>query len=595
MRLADLCMTRRLAGTSFFLINATDNKIRITNMPNFCDFIYTRACHTPRQAAYMFFQGAGLEPEKMDFQTLWLKVCSLAHVLRTKGLAEKRVLIVCKSPQNFILAFFSCLLVESIAVPCPLPKKKSLTDRLQLIAHDCTAHAVICDSDEVQNSNLERHENQLLVVDLRQAIPDLPHLTTLPPAKRRGDKIVFLQYTSGSTGEPKGVAISTDNLLHNCATIQEGMSLSEHSAVLIALPLFHDMGLVGGVLQAIYTGCTTSFLSPMEFAQYPERWLQIISAHRITVAGGPNFIYELAAQAVQDGSVGRIDLSSLRVAFCGAEPIRPATIARFNDTMKQFGYSPNAFYPCYGMAESTLFITGGQPTAIPLICDETGSAVVACGTAGRDTRLVIVDPDTRALLPDGQVGEIWVHSRSISQGYWEQTALTRQVFQACLANGDLTPFLRTGDLGYLKRGVLFVSGRLKDLVIINGRKYAPQDIECEAENSHEALRIAGGAAFSVSFNGRERLIIVFEIGRAWLRRQSEQPEIVKSIRASIHSALGLSVDEIVLIKPGSLPRTSSGKVRRAQCRLDYLEGRFDSLDNDARRFSGHYQTSCVTR
>jgi acyl-CoA synthetase (AMP-forming)/AMP-acid ligase II len=513
----------------------------------------------------------------MDYQTLWLKICSLAQVLEQAGLPKQRVLIACQSPRNFVLAFFACALVNAVAVPCPLPRRKSLTDRLQLIAHDCTAHAVIGDSDDVQSSAALLLNNPLLTIDLRQQTADLPHPMERRPDAGRGDAIVFLQYTSGSTGAPKGVAVTTDNLLHNCATIQERMALSEDSAVLIALPLFHDMGLVGGVLQAIYTGCTTGFLSPSELVQYPERWLQIISAYRITVTGGPNFIYDLTTQAVLDGVATDIDLSSLQVAFCGAEPIRPATIAKFINTMQPYGFTPRAFYPCYGMAESTLFITGGQPESLPLVCDRTGAAVMACGMPGADTVLAIVHPDTLELLPDGQVGEIWVHGSSVSPGYWAQATLTQQVFQARLAHDDPRPFLRTGDLGYLEHGVLFVCGRLKDLVIANGKKYAPQDIESEAEHSHAALRFAGGAAFSVAVKGEDRLVIVFELKRTWLRRQSEYPAIVQSIRAGIRSAVGLSVDEIMLIKPGSLPRTSSGKVKRTQCRLDYLEGRLHPL------------------
>jgi acyl-CoA synthetase (AMP-forming)/AMP-acid ligase II len=558
--------------------NPNQQNLSQGNGPSFPEIFVQRAQRQPAKVVYRFFRGSTLLPETVTFHDLWEQAAGLANLMQHHGLPNERALLVCKSQKNFVVAFFACLLAGTVAVPTAPPKRQSLLARLELLIADAQARAIIFDCDELQQVDLESHGEALLKLDMRfcgrsHGQADLSMRWV--PSFSTGEAPALLQYTSGSTGDPKGVVISHANLTHNSAAIQDAMAITEESSLFGPLPLFHDMGLVGGVLQAMYSGCVASFLSPAEFVQYPERWLQIISTFHVTISGGPNFMYELAARAIEAEQVKDIDLSGWRVAFCGAEPIRAATISRFTQRFKKIGFKPEAFYPCYGMAESTLLITGSHVDTIPSVSIQEGAEIVGCGVPWHDTHIEIVDPDTLEKLPDGCTGEIWVTGSSVAQGYWMRPELTRQTFKACRLNDDTTHYLRTGDLGYLKNGALYVSGRLKDLIIIYGKKYTPQDIEDEAERSHCALRQAGGAAFAVTEGSVERLVLVFELKREWVRRHLEWPSIRSAINLAISTAHGISVNHVVLIKPGALPRTSSGKVRRAQCRMDYLARRLE--------------------
>lgn len=547
-------------------------------MLSFPEIVFQRAQRQPAKIAYRFFRGSTLSPETLTFYALWEQAAELAYLMQSHGLSNQRALLVCKSQKQFVVAFFACLLAGTVAVPTAPPRRQSLLSRLELIAHDAHAQAILFDCEELHQAEFEANGETLLKLDIRscERSKDRPGLAAgWVPSFPPDNAPALLQYTSGSTGDPKGVVISHANLMHNSAAIQNAMAISGESSLFSALPLFHDMGLVGGVLQSMHAGCVASFLSPAEFVQYPERWLQIISAFQVTVSGGPNFMYDLAVRAIKSEQVENLDLSGWGVAFCGAEPIRAATISQFTERFRQIGFRPDAFYPCYGMAESTLFITGSHVGTIPTVSKHGGAEVVGCGVPRHDTHVEIVDPDTLNRLPEGCIGEIWVSGRSVAQGYWMRPELTKQTFRARLSNDDPTQYLRTGDLGYLRNGELYVSGRLKDLIIINGKKYAPQDIEAEAERSHCALRQAGGAAFGVTDTSPERLVLVFELKREWMRRPVEWPRIISAIHMSISAAHGLVVSDVVLIKPGTLPRTSSGKVRRRQCRMDYLATRLE--------------------
>lgn len=543
---------------------------------NLAEVVCSQAARRPSEVAYRFFQGSSLIPDTLTFQALWQGAAALAVTLKEKGLGGQRVLLVCKSHKNFVLAFFACMLAGAVAVPTAPPRRKALLGRLQLLATDAQVLAVICDGDEMQGFALDG--TPLPQIDLRTGIT--PEQTALdaqrwtPPALN-GNSIAFLQYTSGSTGDPKGVMVSHGNLMCNCEAIRQGMEFTPESSIFTALPLFHDMGLVGGVLESMVVGCVGNIMSPTEFVQYPERWLQIISAFKVSISGGPNFMYELAARNIKPEDLAGCDLSSWKVAFCGAEPIRAATMELFSRQFAPFGLRPEAFYPCYGMAESTLFITGKQIDALPSVCDLVGNSVVGCGEPRHDTGLAVVDPETACRLPECEVGEIWVSGASVALGYWQRPELTQAMFQAKIVGGDGCPHLRTGDLGYLKDGQLYVTGRLKDLIIAYGKKYAPQDLEEEAERSHPALRVGGCAAFAVADGNGDKVVLVCELQREWLRRHAEWPGVAAAVRSAVNAAHGAAVGEVVFLKPGALPRTSSGKVRRSQCKADYLA---DALD-----------------
>jgi acyl-CoA synthetase (AMP-forming)/AMP-acid ligase II len=550
---------------------------------SFPDIMLRRREREPDGIACRFFTGPTLIPDELTYRSLWEQAAGLAQHLRAHGLSQERAVLVCKSQKRFAIGFYACLLAGIVAVPAAPPRRHALQKRLQLIAKDSGARAIIFDTDDPLRDELIAPDGgALLKIDLREC-GDARELAARAadwtPLFPDESTPAFLQYTSGSTGDPKGVVVSHGNLVHNCASIQDAMAITPESEVFTALPLFHDMGLVGGVLQLMYSGCPAGFLPPAEFVQYPERWLRIMSRLRVTISGGPNFMYDLAARAIAPDDIEDVDLSAWRVAFCGAEPIRAATIARFTERFAGHGFRADAFYPCYGMAEATLLITGAQVGTTPTVCRQDGADVVGCGSTWRDTRVAIVDPHTATRMPENSTGEIWVTGRGVAQGYWMRPDLNPHVFHARLAgdDDDDSDYLRTGDLGFMRDGQLFVSGRLKDLIILNGRKYAPQDIEDACEQSHAALRESGGAAFEVNDRDGARLVVVFELKRDWLRRHAGWPDVIGAMRAAVNAAYGLPLSDVVLIAPGTLPRTSSGKVRRTQCRIDYLAGALERV------------------
>ncbi|MET3498338.1 fatty acyl-AMP ligase [Variovorax boronicumulans] len=546
----------------------------------FPELLAQRARTDTDRLVYRFFQGS-MPPRTLTFGELWRDAASLAHELVDRGWAGERALLVCNSEHHFVVAFHACLLAGVIVVPTAPPRRQTLHQRFQLLADDSGAVAILCDYDDAAQTASRAERRPLAVLDLRTMQPAAGAAAAFRPVPRNGSDLAFLQYTSGSTGEPKGVAISHANLIANSERIRQAMALTPSSSVLIGLPLFHDMGLVGGVLQAVYVGFSCGFMSPAELVQHPKRWLQLVSTFRITTIGGPNFIYELAASVIRDEDLQGLDLSSCQVAFCGAEPIRASTMSRFMRRFAPAGFEPAAFFPCYGMAEATLFIAGGPAGRHPDVVRRDRSEVVCCGEPASGHRVRIVDPRTRRALAEGEVGEIWVHGDSVAQGYWGRTAATEETFRARVlddtSHDDGLAYLRTGDLGWLQDGRLYVSGRLKDIIIVNGRKYAPHDLEEAVEQACAGVRSGGVIAFGVqSTEAPDRLVVVVELERQALRQTSEWGRLASSIRSAVHAAQGLTVADVVFLKPGGLPRTSSGKIRRSQCRDDYLAGRFEA-------------------
>jgi acyl-CoA synthetase (AMP-forming)/AMP-acid ligase II len=360
---------------------------------------------------------------------------------------------------------------------------------------------------------------------------------------------------------------------------RKNQNLSSKTIVVGWLPVFHDMGLIGNVLQPLYLGVPCVLMSPVDFLQKPMRWLQAISHYKATTSGGPNFAYDLCIRKATPEELENLDLSSWEVAFTGAEPIRAETLEKFTSTFASCGFHKQAFYPCYGMAETTLIVSGGEKTALPITCDLEPTAleqnrvvkvkdstsdartIVGCGQSPTEQKVVIVNPESLTLCLPNQIGEIWVAGASVAQGYWNNPEQTEKTFHAYLADTKEGPFLRTGDLGFLQDGELFITGRLKDVIIIRGQNHYPQDIELTVENSHPSLRLGCGAAFAIDFKGSERLVIVHEVERSYLRKLNVQ-EVVDTIRQAVVAQHGLQVFATSLIKPGSIPKTSSGKIRR---------------------------------
>jgi acyl-CoA synthetase (AMP-forming)/AMP-acid ligase II len=553
--------------------------------PSLVDVLLERATSQPEQVAFTFV-GEGDEGSqeglRLTYRELFEQAAGFAALLQAQGLAGERVLLVFKSNAWFVISFFACLMAGAIAVPTAAPRREQMAQRLRTIAGNAGARAGIPDSDEVMQVAIGLGHDNVQWFDVRQLSQGgalRARAADWRPPLIRDESLAFLQYTSGSTGEPKGVMVSHGNLMANSRHIAQAFGHSTDSRGLVTLPLYHDMGLIGGIVQPMYVGFPVQVMTPAQFVQKPQRWLQLISQLRISTSGGPNFMYDLAAQAVQPEHLEGVDLSTWRVAFCGAEPIRASTIESFTRKFAPYGFQQGAFYPCYGMAESTLFVTGHELGTPPRLDIPAAGAVpvVGCGHPDPDTRIELVDPVTGRALPDGQEGEIWVSGPSVAQGYWKNPAATAHTFGARLAGSSGGPFLRTGDLGYRKDGNLFVTGRLKDLIIMRGRNFAPHDLEHEGEGSHPGLLPGAGVAFTLTEGTKERLILAFEMKREWRHRAAEWSIVEAAVRAAIARSYQLRVDDVVLLAPGALPRTSSGKVRRSQCRTDYLAGRLTPM------------------
>jgi len=402
------------------------------------------------------------------------------------------------------------------------------------------------------------------------------------------ENIAFLQYTSGSTGTSKGVMVTHGNIIHNQQMIQMFTKHTEKSTCVSWLPLYHDMGL-GNAIQAVFIGAQCIIMPPVAFLQRPVRWLQAISHYQAHTSGGPNFAYDLCIHKVSPRERQTLSLGSWRVAFNGAEPIQGSTLERFQSTFSECGFQAETFLPCYGLAESTAAVTTMSKKSKPLVFSISKTALsnniivakaqeepdaqilVSSGKTCLAQTVVIVEPASSTLCRDRQVGEIWVSGPSVAAGYWNRPKATKETFQAYLKDTKEGPFLRTGDLGFIQNGELFVTGRLKDLIIIRGRNYYPQDIELTIENSHPALRKNCGAAFSVEIEGTERLVVVCEIERTSLRKLNTE-EVVKGIRRVVSAEHDLQVYAVLLLKTGSIPKTSSGKIQRHACRTGFLNG-----------------------
>jgi acyl-CoA synthetase (AMP-forming)/AMP-acid ligase II len=388
------------------------------------------------------------------------------------------------------------------------------------------------------------------------------------------------------------------NLLHNSALIQQGFESTPETRGLIWLPLYHDLGLIGGLVEPLYCGCMTILMSPVTVLQRPFRWLQAISRTRATCSGGPNFIYDLCVRKVTPEQCATLDLSSWDLAFICAEPVRSDTLERFAATFSSCGFRKEAFYPCYGLAETTLIASGGSKAAPPVIFtvqsaalernrvvaalreDDGVRTLVGCGQTLGDQKIVIANPNTLTTCLPNEVGEIWISGLSVAQGYWNRPEDTEHTLRAYLADTGDGPFLRTGDLGFLKDGELFIAGRLKDLIIIDGRNHYPQDIELTVEESHPAVRPSCCVAFSVDIAGQERLVILAEMQRRYQQRRDQALDveaIVQSVRRAVAEYHELRVYAVLLLKPGSIPKTSSGKIQRHVCRANYLTGSLDVI------------------
>ncbi|MFN6516220.1 MAG: fatty acyl-AMP ligase [Nostoc sp. CreGUA01] len=571
--------------------------VRLNNLQNpletfstFVELLSYRAENHPQQKAYTFLRDGEIEETSLTFQELDQKARAIATYLQSVGATNQRALLLYPPGLEFITAFLGCLYADVVAVPAYPPRPNMKLSRLLAIVKDAQAMFVLTTKSllaNLENRFVEDPELAAMRCLSTDGIDSNLSLDWQEPKLER-DSLAFLQYTSGSTGTPKGVMVSHGNLLCNQIAIARGFRHTQKTSHVIWLPLFHDMGLIGNVLQSLYLGTPSILMSPVAFLQKPLRWLQAISRYQATTSGGPNFAYDLCASKITPEQRATLDLSSWDVAFNGAEPVRAQTLENFANYFACCGFRREAFYPCYGMAEATLFITGGLKTTPPVLYQVDGAAleenrvvgvakpkegtkiIVSCGRTWLDEKIAIADPTTLTKCPDGNVGEIWVHGTSVAAGYWQRPEQTQETFQAYLTDTGEGPFLCTGDLGFLQDGELFVTGRLKDVIIIRGQNHYPQDIELTVQKSHPALRPNCGAAFTVEQKGQQRLVIVQEVERVYLRRLNVA-EVGGNITEAVAANHGLQVYATVLIRPGSIPKTSSGKIQRQSCRRGFLD------------------------
>ncbi len=609
-----------------------------------------RAVQTPEQTAYLFLKNGQIEQSRLSYARLDQKARAVAARIQAAGVGDEPVLLIYPPGLDYIVAFLGALYAGALAVPVhpPHPVRPERTvPRLREIIKDAGAVLALTDRESLGRlSGMFRKDApgmEFLAVDSANASP----LSDWKKPAISPDSIAFLQYTAGAAGAPKGVMVSHANLMANQAMIQAAFGSSEQSVLCSWLPLYHDMGLIGGVLHPLYCGCFCVLMSPRAFLKDPLCWLQAISRYRATISGGPDFAYDLCVRRKAEGKKGQLDLSCWEAAFNGSEPIQPETLERFSRAFSDCGFDHRAFFPCYSLAEATLMVSGGPKWRVPRIerldpgrlgrdhirtaaADEAAVRVVSSGKLVSGVRAAIVNPETRVICGKNEVGEIWVTGENVAKGYRGRPKQSRETFAARIRDTDPGPFLRTGDQGFLKDGELFVTGRIQDIIRIQGRSYYPQEIEKTAEQSHPRIRPGGLAAFEAELDGQHRLILVAEVerrqkgdrrsareatavekDRRWQegrREYTELPEyileraapydpetIISAIRQAVSERHALPVHGILLIKTGYMPRTTSGKVQRHQCREAFLNNRLAVVGRGVLPLAGTEQEAVLDR
>lgn len=560
--------------------------------PTLVDLVRHRARCQSDDIAFTYLVDGENEQIHLTNRELDRQARAIGAWLQSHELAGERALLLYPAGLEFIAAFFGCLYAGVTAVPVYPPRRNRSLGRIQAIADDAQAKvALTTDTVLARVESLideTPHLRQLTWLATSHAPDRIEEKWEMPEI--RGDTLAFLQYTSGSTGTPKGVVLDHANLLHNSALIAHAFEHTRSNLGVFWLPSYHDMGLIGGILQPLYVGRPNVLMSPMSFLQKPYRWLSAITRFRGSTSGGPNFAYDLCVRKITPEQKATLDLSSWQVAFNGAEPVREETIEAFCEAFAPCGFRREAFYPCFGLAEATLIVSGGFAKCPPVIRwfeaaalakdqvvdaspeEEGVRALVGCGETLPDQKIAIANPETLTRCAADEVGEVWVTGPSVAKGYWQQPEITQRTFRAFLKDTGEGPFLRTGDLGFMKDGELFITGRIKDLIILHGANVYPQDIELTVQQSHPHLLPDCGAAFTVETDGQERLVVVQEIHR---RHRDDVEEMFQAVRRAIAEEHDLPVESIILVQAGSIPKTSSGKIQRHACRSGFLDGSLD--------------------
>lgn len=542
------------------------------------------------KVAFVFAPDGLEEHSQLTYAELDRSARAIAADLQQQGAAGRRVLVVCRPGLDSVAAYFGCLYAGAVAVPV-----QDRLGRLTLIAPDARAGFALADATtqdriKVQVDGMTRRPLRWLAPEDPGADPD-----SWEPPDIDGDTTATLQYTSGSTRAPKGVVVTHGNLLANLVAIHEAWGGDDQKVAVCWLPQHHDMGLIGGILQSVYVGGTTVLMSPAGFITRPMRWLEAMSRYRATIATAPNFAYQLCVERSTAEERAALDLSQWSTAMNGAEPVQASTLRAFAEAFAPAGFRLEAFLPVYGLAEATLLVSGGSDAAAPVVrhidrkalgedrvveitdaADDDPGVVelVGCGRPRGGQQIVIADPETRRRRDAEQIGEIWISGPCVAHGYRGKPEDTEQTFGAYLAETGEGPFLRTGDLGFLREGEVFITGRCKDLIILRGNNYYPNDIEKTVHGSHPALLSGRGAAFSVAPKpgAGEQLVVVQEV-----RSAGDATGVLDAINAAIARHHGIGAHAVVLVEPGSIPTTSSGKIQRQAARQKFLDGEFTAL------------------
>jgi acyl-CoA synthetase (AMP-forming)/AMP-acid ligase II len=564
-----------------------------------------RAAATPDQIALRFLKNGEDDIVELTYRQLDARAARLAHQLKQQLTPGDRVMLVLEPGLNYVTALFAIFKVGATAVPSFPPVGTRAVSRFAGICNDCNAQMVIAEGS--LQSSVDRLNGSLSAEGIfpewlfigsdffeEQGAPQIPAHTSDDErnGEHNGEQFpALLQYTSGSTGNPKGVILSAANLISNSRVLDIRMGSAQEHIGFTWLPPYHDMGLMGALLLSVYSGFMLVVMTPAHFVQRPLRWLKGLSTHQVTTSVAPNFALDLCVDTITDEEVAELDLSRLKLLFCGAEPVRQATLDRFSEKFKPAGFSSGAFVPCYGLAEATLFISGksdcdAQPRALlldqeslarglarPASADAPAAAVISCGTVASGHTMAVVDPDTRQRLQPGAVGEIWFKGASVAQGYLNQAEASSEIFNAFIAGDPQDgPYLRTGDLGFILDDELYITGRIKDVIIFAGRNLYPPDIEAAAQASHPAIRTNGVVAFSVTRNDVEHLIVVAEILRSANLTGEDLRNVEDAIAAAITRSHGLAPHTVHLAPVSTIPLTTSGKVRRSACRDAFIVG-----------------------
>jgi len=580
-------------------VGQTDPRAR-----GFAEILTDRAEHVPETVAFIYLHDGETSEETITYLALYERALAIAEALREESAPGARVLLLLPPGPDYVTSVFACLCARRIVVSAvpPHPKRLHRTlPRLLAIARDAEVDSVLTTAaikDAAQgmlSGAPELSEATWIAADACNARPrDGWELESAG-----ADDVAFLQYTSGSTAEPRGVMLTHGNLLDNSDFISRAFGHSVESRGFIWLPPYHDMGLIGGILQPVHAGTSCVLTSPLAIMKRPARWLQGISRHRATTSGGPNFAYDLCVQKVAASELEGLDLSCWEVAFNGAEPVRAQTIRSFSEWLAPAGFRPNVFFPCYGLAEATLMVTASRKDEQPVVTDFDATGLgdgvarppaadssppvelVGCGAPNADHEVVIVDPDSRRACEPGRIGEIWVAGPSVAAGYWRRERETDECFNASLDADDGRRFLRTGDLGVFRDGELFVVGRLKDLIILRGRNHHPHDLERLAEESHPMLRPYCSAAFFDE--GEEGVVLVMEANPA---DDADVRAAIDAVRRQLARELDIRTHRIVVCGRGNVPKTTSGKVQRKLCSSLLADGELDVLGEWRLRATG---------